>query len=168
MRHTLALLSLALGLAACGGDSDTTTTVSTADGDVAVTTSRDGQSTVTVKGSDGSGITIDAGATSWPADAPAHAPPYPGGTITGAMKSVGKGTTGSQVIFETGDAPASVIAFYKQRAEKAGLPEQATLTNATTALYSAGANNGPSIIIQASTEAGKTTAVLTFGNGVAG
>ncbi len=170
MRTPLPLLALAL--AACGSSTDTdTTTLSTGDGSVTITTARDGDTTTMVaKGAGGETVTtsIDPGGSSWPADAPAHAPAYPGAKVTGVMKSVGNGVIGRRLTFETTDAPANVVAFYKSRADKAGLPELATMTNDTMGLYSAGAERGAAVIIQASRNEGKTVALLTFSNGGVG
>ncbi|PZN92616.1 MAG: hypothetical protein DCF31_15570 [Alphaproteobacteria bacterium] len=131
---------IALALAACGGD--------------------DGTSTAP-RGGGAAPVAAGAGGT-WPADAPAHAPPYPGARITGATRAVSNGVIGSRLGFETDDSPTAVVAFYKARAERAGLPEVATLTNDTTALYSAGAASGPRINVEASAAGGTTMVALTF------
>ena len=81
------------------------------------------------------------------------------------IKSVSNGVAGSQLRFETDDAPAAVVTFYRGRAGAAGLPEVATLINDGTALFSAGAANGAGINVQATAGDGKTMAVLTFSTG---
>jgi hypothetical protein len=113
------LLTLALGLAACGQSE--TSTVSTPGGTVTTRTT-DGGATTTITGPDGSTAQITSGAGA-KADLPDFLPLYPGATVTSSITG-GNGTQKTvSVTFETNAAPAEVIAFYKEKAAAMGLGE---------------------------------------------
>lgn len=167
MRHAIAILLPALLLVACGKDSDTTT-IKGADGEtVTIETQNDGDTVTRMEATNNKGekstATFGGEGASWPADAPAHTPAYPGGRVTAVMASDSDGTKGSIVSFETADAPAKVVAHYKGLAEKAGLGEFGTVTAGAMQMFTASDKaTGREMMVQASSGEGVTQAMLTY------
>jgi len=90
----------------------------------------------------GTGLTPPGGATTaLPAaeGAPAFAVIYPGGTPGGpATVAQGPEGPGGIVAFTTDAAPAAVVAFYRERAEAAGLKSINTMNRGDSMGYAAG------------------------------
>lgn len=170
MRHLIPL-TIALALAACGKEKDTTT-ITTADGDEVKITSESGNSgesgTITFEGKDGEGK-ITFGNAAAKQGLPLGLPVYPGGEVKGAfMGGGGKGETGGMATVTTKAAPAKVIDFYKTEAESRGFKINTRSTSTTEkgemASFSAEGSDGSTIVVTATpSEDGGTAAVIIGG-----
>ena len=170
MRPALFLLST-LVLTACGNDSGTT--VMRGENGEKVTLATDGNATTSVdvtndKGERAVAISTSEGAV-WPATAPPYAAAYPGATLTSSITTSANGNSGSVLVFETPDAPAKIIAHYKDLATKAGLAEATSITSGTSMMFGAtDKTTGREFLVQASPTDGKTQASITFASKNAG
>lgn len=113
----------------------------------------------------------DAGADRAAIDgAPAFAVLYPGATADGpATLASGVAGPGGLITFTTDAAPDAVVAFYRQRAEAAGLAPVMAMNQGEARAYGAAArqDNGPSLQVVASPgEDGVTSVQLTWSAGV--
>ena len=95
---------------------------------------------------------------------PAYAPLYPGGKITLCTQGEsGPGKIGGAVGFTSPDAPAAVVALYKDKAAAAGLAVGMDLDQGGSMVFSA-MDGDRTLRIQALPEAdGGATAILTWG-----
>ncbi len=161
-----ALLVAVLTLSACGNDSKTMTIKDDDGKNVTISTTDrgDGAANYEVTNEKGEKSTVNVGGTNnkWPADAPAFAPAYPGGTITTVIASNNDGKSGGVIAFETGDAPAKVVAFYKALAEKAGLKAGTMMTSEAMNMFSAGDGKTGEMVVQATLADGKTSTAITY------
>jgi hypothetical protein len=160
------LLAPALMLASCGKDSDTRVIRGENGEKVTIETSGDdGNTSIEATNEKGERVvmnTTSEGAT-WPADAPPYATAYPGAKLTTAMASDANGTTGSVLVFETGDSPAKVIDHYKALATKAGLNEAASISSGAAMMFGASDNaTGREFMVQATPADGKTQGSITY------
>lgn len=101
--------------------------------------------------------------------APVFAALYPGAQIEGPA-TVASGPTGpgGLITFTTDDAPEAVIAFYRQRAEAAGLAPVMAMNQGEARAYGAAARaaNGATLQVVASPgEGGRTSVQLTWSAG---
>lgn len=166
MRHLPLLLLAGLALGACEKKA---TTVTGANGE-SVTVTGDGSNDQTMRitgtGVDGEKMeaVIGGEGSSWPANAPAEAPAYPGAKVTAVINSSGTGNSkgGGIISFETADAPAAVIDFYRAAAAKAGLKEETSMTTGDTRMITASGGDGHGLMVAVSKTDGKTGATLTF------
>jgi hypothetical protein len=167
MRHALSLIVPALLLAACGNDTDTTT-IKGPDGEsVTIERPKDGDGEMRLEATNDKGqkstATFAGEGAAWPADAPTHAPAYPGAKVVAVMESDSDGTKGSVITFETADSPAKVVAHYKTLAEKAGMGEFGTVAAGTMQMFTASDKaSGREIMVQASTSDGATQGSITY------
>lgn len=167
MRLACALIIPTLALAACGNKTDTTT-IKGSDGEtVTIETQKDGEGPTRMEATDDKGAksvaTFGGEGAAWPADAPAHAPEYPGAKVTAVMASDSGGTKGSIITFETTDTPAKVVAHYKALAEKAGLGELGTVTAGAMQMFTASDKaSGREMMVQASAGDGVTQGSITY------
>ncbi|MFA7440158.1 MAG: hypothetical protein WCZ66_04225 [Sphingomonadaceae bacterium] len=103
--QNFAVSAVALMLVACGSGNDAdskTTVVRGPEGDIAITTAREGRTLVA------------------PKDMPAFAPAYPGADILSSTTMQAEtGMEGSVVTMKTGDSLDKVRAFYDERARSA-------------------------------------------------
>lgn len=101
--------------------------------------------------------------------APEFAVLYPGATLDSPiMAATGPSGPGGLATFTTDAAPDEVVAFYRQRAETAGLAPVMAMNQGEARAYSAAARapNGPSVQVVASpSEAGVTSVQLTWSAG---
>ena len=163
-----ALFLVGVTLSACGSDTKTTTIKGENGETVTVETASEGDGFTRLEATDENGEKISAniggtGAT-WPTDAPAYAPAYPGATINSVITSNSDGKTGSMIAFVTSDPPLKVIDHYKALAAKSGLGNVSTMTANTMNMFSAGDSEAGEFVVQASPTDGKTTALITYSN----
>ncbi len=159
---------VALALMTACGERKTERTVTTADGSTVKIEQRgDGDNAkITATSKDGSEkAAFSAGEGKWPDNPAPYAPPYPGAEIKGSMGGTSADGAGSIVTFTTGDSPDAVLAFYKSRAQAAGLDKISTMDIDGAKMFSASdAGGARSIAVQTSIADGKTTAVVTSGS----
>jgi hypothetical protein len=67
---------------------------------------------------------------------------YPGGKVTSTAINSSKDGTGGSVIFESNASPATVIAWYKQKAAGEGLAKAIDMDMGGTTMFTANADNG--------------------------
>lgn len=159
----------ALSLAACGKKEEKAG-VSVSSGGVVVrgndgsvvTSTNDG--TVVVKGKDGQAVM--ASGPNAKVTMPSFAPLYPGATIEssiGGLTSEDKKANGGAVTYTVKATPAEVVAFYKQKAEAAGLKRLMETNMGTSAMYSAeGDTSDKGFQVIASSADGPTSVTVTW------
>lgn len=149
MRH--AILMAAILLAACG--SKPGTTVVAKDG-TTVTTGGDGGVTVHTDKA-----TLTAGNAAC-ANKPAFVPVYAGGsTVTCVVGDERTGKTGGMMVYKVAAAPATVLAWSKEEAAKAGLAARIQ----TETMLSAGEANKRTLVVMVAAENAGTQATVTWG-----
>lgn len=146
----------ALTLAACGGGGDDETVVRSDQG--TITASRDGES-VTVQGADGSSAVIGAGAEGAVAG-PDYAQPYPGSRVVSTVNAPGDGA--GMTTLETDADPEAIIAFYRERAEAAGLTPRASMTMGDTRQFGATGPDGEEFNVVVSPQGDRSTVAVTW------
>lgn len=102
--------------------------------------------------------------------APAFAALYPGAELHEApgVSATGPAGPGGLVTFVTADAPDAVVAFYRQRAESAGLTSTMAMSQGEARAYGAaqGAEDGASVQVVASPDGeGRTSVQLAWSRG---
>jgi hypothetical protein len=97
---------------------------------------------------------------------PSFVPLYHGAKVTSSLTGTdGKGG-GGMISFETNDAPANVIAFYKQQAASAGFGENFNMDSGGTMTFASSAKDGKKgMQVVAVKEEGKTRAQVTWSGG---
>ncbi|HEV7351520.1 MAG TPA: hypothetical protein VGN74_00125 [Brevundimonas sp.] len=94
---------------------------------------------------------------------PAFAETYPGAEIEQAALSEADGTDGGLMVFTTEAAPEQVIAFYKGKAEAAGLsPTMAMAQGDTHAYGAAHPQTGATLSVVASPDGERTSVQLSW------
>jgi hypothetical protein len=154
------LVSLAL-LAGCGAKKEQH--FKTADGgELKLETTGSGEaSVVTATGPDGGQSRVET-AGSWPASLTAIAPAYPGGKIETTMSGNQDGTESAVATFDTVDAPAKVIEFYKARSTAARLKGTMNMESGEDSMFVAtDEKSGRTLTVQTSKKDGKTSAVVS-------
>lgn len=98
---------------------------------------------------------------------PAFAEIYPGARLEGnATTAAGAQGQGGMVTFTTEDAPDQVIAFYRTRAQSAGLSDMMALNQGAVQGYGAGRQaDGASLNVVASPVEDRTSVQLTWSAG---
>jgi hypothetical protein len=169
MRPLIPLAAM-LALTACG-NSEKTTTVTTAEGEEIKITSDTGKNsesgTITFEGKDGEGK-ITFGDAAAKEGLPLGLPVYPGGEVKGAFMGGGTGESGGMATVMTKAAPAAVVDFYKAEAERRGFKINTRSTTTTEkgemASFSAkGADGGTLVVTATPAEDGGTAAVIIGG-----
>ncbi|MFN3879598.1 MAG: hypothetical protein ACK4MH_14580 [Brevundimonas sp.] len=101
--------------------------------------------------------------------APAFAAIYPGGQVEGQpLLAGGEAGAGGLVTFTTDASPDQVVAFYRERAEAAGLRSVTGMNQGEARAYGAAGDqaNGPSLqVVAAPTDAGATSVQLGWSAG---
>ena len=101
--------------------------------------------------------------------APVYAAIYPGGELDGAPTSAsGSAGDGGMVTYTTEAKPDAVIAFYRERAEDAGLASTAGMNQGDARAYGAsgpGAAGASLQVVASPTEAGETSVQLSWSEG---
>lgn len=161
----LALMITALPLAACGnggagGATDSAAANGTTAADSAV------QGTPLTTGADAQGDTaVEPGAVTSPAGGSVFALPYPGSRV---VSSVNSPTDNAGLItFQTDADPGTVIAYYRQRAEEAGLTPRADLTMGDTRQFGADTSDGGELSVEITPQDNLSTVTVTW-EGVSG
>lgn len=168
MRLTINLglaAGLALALSACGGEK-AEQRITTSDGSTIKVQEGDGEgeAKITASNAEGSATMTTGGAGQWPAAAASYAPAYPGGAVSASFAGSSKEASGGMVTFTTSDSPDKVIAFYKAKAEEAGLGQVSSMDINGAKIFGAkDEQSGRSLSIQANVTDGKTSAAVTFG-----
>lgn len=160
-----ALILLApIMLAACGSDEKTVTIKDGEGKDQTVTVNKD-DATTTFKSEDGEAVIRQGADAAAAANFPAHAPKYPGSTVTASASFSNKeGESGGMVSQETGDAPAKVMAFYKDKITSTGKKiAMETTTPEGGMLVVEGPEGKGGMMIIISREGDKTTIAYTAG-----
>jgi hypothetical protein len=158
-------LSVCVLVAGCGqkSDKDKTVTISGNDGNVTIAGNNEH---MVVKSADGN-ATVDINANGIArANMPDFAPLYPGAKVTSSISGDNSrdGTTGAMVMFTVAAAPADVIAFYKQKADAAGLPQTMSADVNNTVMFSA--TKDKKTITVSATKSNDTTQVqVVWGSG---
>jgi len=143
MKTQLACAAALLALAACGPreKAETVVTDKGPGGETVTVTSPSGTVTVT----DGGGMTVTSGgATAGDAAFPLA---YPGGQQVMDVNSNDNGKPGRLYGFNTSDSPEKVMAFYKAKAEAAGMKETATVTTGESLTYGASGEKGDFAVV---------------------
>ena len=100
---------------------------------------------------------------------PSFAVVYPGAQVDGQpLAAGGEAGPGGLVTFTTNASPDDVVAFYRERAEKAGLRSVAGMNQGETRAYGAAADavNGASLqVVATPTETGETSVQLGWSAG---
>lgn len=164
-RGAMVAIAVALACSACGQKQETT--VATGPDGTKMTMTQDaGDNVATVNVTTGNGQTasFSAGGGTWPATAPAFAPAYPGAKIAGGFSGATDGKSAAMVSFETGDAPDTVVAFYRDKARAAGLKDETTVGSGGMKMYGAKTPDGGGFSVMARAESGKTTATVSYGS----
>lgn len=145
----IGLAGAALLLAGCGDREQERVRVPTDEGMATVTTEGDSESgTMTIEAPDGSRTVIGAGSAASAAAAPAFAQPYPGAQVEAAQIAERDGERGGILSFTTDAHPDTVIDFYRQRADEAGLSAGASLRQGESRVYQAEAEGvGASLMV---------------------
>lgn len=165
MRRCVAIgaLAFSIGLAACDSPA-------ASQGEAA------GVETSTTTLSEADAVTAATGASSVPASAapaiegaPTFAALYPGAEADGApIAANGPSGPGGLITFSTDADPESVVAFYRQRAERAGLASIMAMNQGEARAYGAAApgDRGASLQVVASpAEDGQTSVQLSWSAG---
>lgn len=109
--------------------------------------------------------------TDSPADdsaGPAFAETYPGAEIEQATLSEADGTFGGLMVFTTGAPAEEIIAFYRDRAEAAGLsPTMAMAQGDTQAYGAAHPQSGATLSVVASPDGARTSVQLSWSGATA-
>ena len=112
---------------------------------------------------------VAGGAAPAAAGAPSFAVLYPGAQVDGQpLAAGGEAGPGGLVTFTTSASPDDVVAFYRERAEKAGLRSVAGMNQGETRAYGAAADavNGASLqVVATPTETGETSVQLGWSAG---
>lgn len=91
---------------------------------------------------------------------PAFAPVYPEAELTGPVtRAEGPAGPGGMAQFTTTATPDTVVAFYRQRAEAAGLATTSSLSQGETRGYKAANADGAASVEVVATPIGESTAV---------
>lgn len=158
----LAAAGAALLLVACSGGSESEDTVYRSE-EGSITTSGEGDDATTViEGADGSGAVVGAGAAS-AVSGPDWARPYPGSRVVSAIDIPAEG--GGMTTFETDANPDTIIAYYRERAEDAGLPTGATMESGDMRQYAAQADNGQALTVIVTPNDGRSSVNVTWQQG---
>lgn len=100
---------------------------------------------------------------------PSFAVLYPGAQVDGQpLAAGGEAGPGGLITFTTSASPDDVVAFYRERAEKAGLRSVAGMNQGDTRAYGAAADavNGASLqVVATPTETGETSVQLGWSAG---
>ncbi len=102
------------------------------------------------------------------AGAPAFAVLYPGGAVEGEPTTAqGPAGPGGLVTFTTDDDPDAVVAFYRQRAEAAGLASVMSMNQGDARAYGAARTDGGARVevVASPVDAGRTSVQLTWSAG---
>ena len=116
--------------------------------------------TVTVQGADGQSVVFGSGSAASAAGAPAFAQPYPGGQVQQSVTAPGQG--GGMLVFTTDANPDTVIAYYRARAEEAGLVSGATMTQDQTRMYGAEGPEGGDLAVVVAPADGASNVTVTW------
>ncbi|MRL70186.1 hypothetical protein [Brevundimonas sp. SPF441] len=112
---------------------------------------------------------VGGGAASAADGPPSFAVVYPGAQVDGQpLAAGGEAGPGGLVTFTTTASPDDVVAFYRERAEKAGLRSVAGMNQGDTRAYGAAADavNGASLqVVATPTETGVTSVQLGWSAG---
>ncbi len=171
MRSLAAMIAATtFGLAACGSDNTTDTmsdkaSAETAAPSLTVDTPTDADVVADVE-------TVPAGNAKAADSTPAYAVVYPGGEIEGSpTAATGPAGAGGLLTFVIDEAPETIIDFYRQRAEAAGLSSVMAMNQGDAKAYGAvqaqsGAQNGASLqVVAAPLEGGQTSVQLSWSAG---
>jgi len=159
-KFAVVTLTLAVGLAACEGSTDTGS--ATAPAEVVAATPQAVPEAAAAR----PGL-APAPATVATPGAPAYAALYPGALIEGEPTLAdGVAGPGGLLTFTTEDEPQAVVDFYKSRAEAAGLSPVMSMNQGEAIAYGAGSPEGATIQVVASpAEAGGTSVQLSWSSG---
>jgi len=148
-----AIALAALTLAACGGGSEDKTVYSSEEG--SVTTSGEGEDqTMVIENADGTGAVIGAGAGAT-VTGPDYARPYPGSRIVSTINA--GADQGGMTVFESDANPDTIIAYYRERAEDAGLSSGASMTMGETRQFAFEGENGEGLTVIVTPQDGRST-----------
>lgn len=127
---------------------------------VTVNSSQDGENvTVTTQGGQ---VNVAEGSTLTAGGRPAFAPDYPGGNVMTSITANETNKVGGVYGFTTGDSPDKVFAFYRSRAEAAGLQAQTNVETAGAHIYGARGPAGDLNVTAAPQGAGQTYVQVTW------
>ena len=147
-----------VSLAACGDRDgaaapDETTVYRSEEG--SVTTSGEGEDqTMVIEAADGSGAVVGSGAGAT-VTGPDYARPYPGSRIVSTVDA--GADRGGMTVFESDANPDTIIAYYRERAEEAGLSSGANMTMGEMRQYAAESDSGQSLTVVVTPQDGRAT-----------
>jgi transcription termination factor Rho len=154
-------LSMALVLSACGGGNSTATTDDGKGGKITATENGD-KSELTMTDANGQTSTVSINTDK--VNFPAFAPQYPGSEV--ALQSTMEADGKSMLTVEqlTSDSPDKVIEFYKAALVKNNVKVTKSAVNAGIGEIIAGEGNGPTAMVNAEPQDGKTKIGLVLSN----
>lgn len=97
------------------------------------------------------------------AGAPVYAQPYPGAEVQQRVQVSGE--DGGMLVLRTDAHPDTVIAYYQQRAEEAGMASGAQMTQGDTRMYGAVSPNGAELNVVVAPVQGQSTVTVTWSAG---
>ena len=154
----VAMIGAAVALVGCGKSDTKTYTDGSGN---SITTSKDGDGHMTITGANGEKVEFGTGSS---AKLPADIPLYPGAKVTASFSGQGKDGSGGMVSFTTTDTPDAVVAFYKQKAEAAGMAQTMNMDmNGTKSYVAANDKDKRSLAITATKGSDGTTGQVTWG-----
>lgn len=95
--------------------------------------------------------------------APVYARPYPGAEVQQSVQVPGE--DGGMLVLRTDAHPDTVIAYYQQRAEEAGMASGAQMTQGDTRMYGAVSPDGSELNVVVAPVQGQSTVTVTWSAG---
>ncbi|MBN8551833.1 MAG: hypothetical protein J0L52_02930 [Caulobacterales bacterium] len=161
-RPWFAAVLIALPLAACGGSESSDAASVHADG--TGTEAHEGTGTATAP-AEGDVDGTEAPIPTDTADAPAFTRPYPGSRVVSDVRAPTE--TGGLLTFQTDDDPGTIIAYYRERAEEAGLTARADITMGDTRQFGADSRQGGELSVSITPQDDLSTVTVTW-DGIGG
>jgi hypothetical protein len=133
----VAAIAAAALVAGCDQHPSKTTKIKSKDGSVTITSNGEH---ATIRADNGK-TTVEINSNSLGSlKLPDFAPVYPGAQVKGSVTAQTEG--GGTILLETSDAPDRVVAFYKGKANSAGLAEKLSMVGEGGVTYMASAGDG--------------------------
>lgn len=121
------------------------------EGDQTITVNSEREGEMVIRTGEGAAAAVPEG--------PAYVRPYPGSQVT---QSITAPDGARMVVFSSTDNPDTIIAYYRQQAEQAGLVSGAAMTMGETRMYGADANDGGSLAVMVAPSDGQSQVTLTW------
>ena len=116
-------------------------------------------------GDDSGGVAVEAPVAADAPVAPAFTRPYPGSRVVSEVRSPTQAD--GLITFQTDADPGTVVAYYRERAEEAGLTARADITMGDTRQFGADSREGSELSVSITPQDQLSTVTVTW-EGVAG